>query len=125
MNPLHVLLADDEEELVATLAERLAMRGIHADWVTTAEAACEKLKHHQYDVAVLDVKLPGISGFDLQRKMVRIAPSTNFVFMTGHGSPGGYTGKNTEADFYECLIKPVDINELIEKIQEVAKSKEE
>jgi DNA-binding response OmpR family regulator len=124
MEPIQVLLADDEEELVETLAERLAMRGIDAKWVTTAEAACEELKHRQYDVAVLDVKLPRMNGFDLQRKMAQTAPAMKFIFMTGHGAPGGFTGRNTDADLYDCLIKPVDINVLIERIKEIAGRKE-
>jgi DNA-binding response OmpR family regulator len=118
MKPIRVLLADDEEELVATLAERLAIRGIDAEWVTTGEAAIENLTHRQYDVAILDVRLPRISGFDLQRKMALKAPTIKFIFMTGHGSPGGFTSKNTEADSAACLIKPVDIDVLIEKIRE-------
>lgn len=120
MKPIQVLMADDEEELVETLAERLELRGIHAEWVTTAEAACEKLKERKYDVAILDVKLPRISGFDLQRKMAQVSPELNFIFMTGHGAPGGFTGKNTDADLYDCLIKPVDIDVLVQKIREIA-----
>lgn len=119
MKPIQVLMADDEEELVVTLAERLELRGINADWVTTAEAACEKLKEQKYDVAILDVKLPRISGFDLQRKMAQLAPEMNFIFMTGHGAPGGFTGKNTDADLYDCLIKPVDIDVLVTKLREI------
>ncbi len=116
MKPIQVLLVDDEEELVSTLAERLEIRGINAEWATSADAACEKIRERKYDVAILDVKLPCISGFDLQRKMAQIAPEVNFIFMTGHGSPGGFTGKNTEADLYNCLMKPVDIDVLVEKI---------
>ncbi len=117
MKPIQVLLVDDEEELVSTLAERLEIRGINAEWATSADAACEKVSERKYDVAILDVKLPCISGFDLQRKMAQIAPEVHFMFMTGHGSPGGFTGKNTEADLYDCLIKPVDIEVLVEKIR--------
>lgn len=119
MNPIQVLIADDEEELVSTLAERLAIRGVEAEWATTAESALEMLKERKYDIALIDVKLPGISGFDLQRKMAQMAPEMNFLFMTGHGSPGGFTGENSDADLYDCLFKPVDIDELVRKIHEI------
>lgn len=120
MKPIQVLLADDEEEFVATLAERLIMRGIDASWVTTAAAACEKLRHQRYEVAVLDIKLPGISGFDLQRKMAQLAPEMKFLFMTGHGSPGAFTENHSDAEFYDYLVKPVDIDQLIERIEQLS-----
>lgn len=114
-----MLLADDEEELVSTLAERLEMRGMRADWAVNPEKACELLSQNRYDIAVLDVKLPGMSGYDLQRKMAAKAPEMKFIFMTGHGSPGGYTRKYAETDAAECLIKPVDIDKLIARIREI------
>jgi len=105
--------------LVATLAERLEIRGLIAEWVTTGEAACEILGEKSYDVAVLDVKLPGMSGLDLKRRMARIAPDLKFIFMTGHGSADSFKECAAEAGESYFLMKPINIDVLVQKIRQV------
>ena len=119
---MRVLLIDDEEELVATLAERLSFRDIDADWVTNGHDALKKLYNAAYDVAVVDVKMPGISGIELKRMMAAKYPKMRFVFVTGHGSEEDFKEGSEEvggAGFY--LVKPVEIEELITKLDEIAK----
>ncbi|MCD6293384.1 MAG: response regulator [Deltaproteobacteria bacterium] len=113
---MRVLLVDDEQELVETLAERLNIRGIEARWTTTGDAAMELIEHENFDLAILDIKIPGISGIDLHRKMKVECPELKFIFMTGHGSQDDFTAGSAETgkDYY--LLKPVNIEELIEKM---------
>jgi DNA-binding response OmpR family regulator len=113
---MRVLLVDDEKELVSTLAERLAIRGIDSDWATGGEDALKLAETHCYDVAVLDIRLPGISGIDLQKKMKLKCPTLKFMFMTGHGSQGDFQAGTTEAGIDYYLVKPVSIDELLEKM---------
>ncbi|MBW1765836.1 MAG: response regulator [Deltaproteobacteria bacterium] len=113
---MRVLLVDDEKELVSTLAERLAIRNIDSDWVTDGEDALKLVETHCYDVAVLDIRLPGISGLDLQKKMRLECPGLKFIFMTGHGSQGDFQAGATEAGTDYYLVKPVGSDELIEKM---------
>jgi DNA-binding NtrC family response regulator len=120
MKPIRVLLADDEEELVAALVERLALRGITADGVSTCEAAFALLKDQRYDVAVLDVKLPRMSGFELKKHMERMAPHMKFIFITGHGSYASFQEGTAEAGQPYYLLKPVDIDLLVAKIREIS-----
>ncbi len=120
MKPIRVLLVDDESDLVSTLAERLELRGMQAEWVTTCEAACNKLQHQTYDVAVLDVKLPGMSGLELKHNMAPLAPSLKFIFMTGHGSAESFEACTAETGAAYFLMKPVNIQVLIEKIRQLA-----
>jgi len=119
MNKMKVLLVDDEEELVSTMAERLSLREIDADWSTSAEDALRKLETDRYDVAVLDVKIPRISGIELKKQMERKAPHTKFIFLTGHGSEADFKAGSAEAgpEFY--LVKPVNIEDLIKKMDEL------
>ena len=72
---MRILLVDDEAELVSTLAERLSFRGIEADWVTSGEEALKKVERQRYDVAVLDVKIPRISGLALKKLWRRKTPT--------------------------------------------------
>jgi DNA-binding response OmpR family regulator len=116
---MRILLVDDEAELVSTLTERLSFRGIEADWVTTAEEALEKADKQKYDVAVLDVKIPRISGLALKRLLEEKDPGLKFIFLTGHGSEEDFRIGSAEAGEAYYLIKPVDLNLLIEKLKEI------
>ncbi|MBW2709878.1 MAG: response regulator [Deltaproteobacteria bacterium] len=113
---MRVLLVDDEQELVETLAERLGIRGIEARWETTGDGALKRIDQENFDLAVLDVKIPGISGIDLHKKMKAQCPGLKFIFMTGHGSHDDFTAGSAEtgSDYY--LLKPVNIEELIDKM---------
>ncbi|MEK6201672.1 MAG: response regulator [Desulfobulbaceae bacterium] len=116
---MKILLVDDEQELVSTLAERLSIRGIDADWVTSGEDAMEKIQVTTYDLAVLDMKMPRMSGLELRKKIQEIKPQMRYLFMTGHGSAEDFYSASSEegADCY--LVKPVNIDVLIAKITEI------
>ena len=116
---MRVLLVDDERELVSTLAERLALRGIQADWAISAEQALECVEKETYDIAVLDIKIPKISGLELKKRLQEKCPEMKFVFMTGHGSEDDYKAVLISAGAAYYLVKPVNINVLIEKMNEV------
>jgi DNA-binding response OmpR family regulator len=113
---MRILLVDDEQELVATLAERLAIRGIDADWVTSGEDALKLAETESYDLAVLDIKIPRISGINLKKELQKKNPYMKFIFMTGHGSEDDYKAGSAEAGAEYYLVKPVDIKTLIEKM---------
>lgn len=113
---MKILLVDDEAELVSALAERLTLRGIEAEYATTGDAAVDKVRAAPFDLAVLDVKMPGLSGLDLKKKLQRIRPGLRFIFLTGHGSEEDFRIGSAEAASY--LVKPVPLDELILKINE-------
>ncbi len=123
MSEIRVLLVDDEEELVSTLAERLSLRGIFAEWATSAEEALERLSPGRYDVAVLDVKIPRISGIELKKRMDEKNPGMKFIFITGHGSEADFQAGSAEAGSDYYLVKPVNIEDLITKMREVLTGK--
>lgn len=119
---MRILLVDDENELVSTLSERLQMRGFEADWATDAENALSAVIKRKYDVAILDVKIPRISGLNLKRRMEKLQPKMKFIFMTGHGSEKDFRMGVAEAGEAFYLVKPVKIDTLIEKIHSVLKT---
>ena len=115
---MKVLLVDDEEEMVSTQAERLSLRGIYADWVTRGLDAINHVYKRKYDVAVLDAKMPGLSGLETMKRIQKIQPGIKVIILTGHGSIAECeAGKDAGACFY--LMKPVNIEDLIEKMREV------
>jgi len=122
---MNILLVDDEKELVSTLAERLSFRGVIVDWTASAQEALEMAAKKAYDLAVLDVKMPGIDGFKLKRALQEKHPKMKFIFLTGHGSEDYYRvgSAETGAEFY--LVKPVQIENLIDKMHQAFNEKGE
>ncbi|MEE9518095.1 MAG: response regulator [Candidatus Adiutricales bacterium] len=112
---MKVLLVDDEEKFISRLAERLSIRGMEADWVTTGAEALLKARMKSYDVAILDVKMPHIGGIELKKRLEKIDPEMKFIMVTGHGSEDDYKVGSREASFY--IIKPFKIDTLVDKIK--------
>ncbi len=113
---MKIILVDDEEKFISSLAERLEIRGIDSDWATSGDEAISKVRDNNYDVAVLDVKMPGLSGLELKNKLQTIDEKLKFIFVTGHGSEEDYVAGCKEGCFY--IIKPFKIDHLVEKIKE-------
>jgi DNA-binding response OmpR family regulator len=118
---MKVLLVDDEEQLVSALAERLVMRGIEASWVSNCLDAQAQAEIGKFDIAILDVKMPKMSGFELKRLLEKKSPGMKFIFVTGHGSADDFVTAAMEGSKEFYLTKPVKIETLISKMQEVMK----
>ncbi|MEN8189330.1 MAG: response regulator [Thermodesulfobacteriota bacterium] len=116
---MKILLVDDEHELVATLAERLEMRGYEVDWSTSGATALEKACQTEFSLAILDMKMPQMDGLVLRKKLEEITPTMRFIFMTGHGSEETYQEATSSATPVRYLIKPVNISTLTGAIDEL------
>jgi DNA-binding response OmpR family regulator len=114
---MKILLVDDEVDFVETLAERLSMRGIETDWAVKAEEAINKAAKSDYDLAILDIKMPKIGGIDLKNRLQEHYPDMKFIFLTGHGSEESFRAGTHEAGAGNYLLKPIQIEELIDKIR--------
>jgi CheY-like chemotaxis protein len=115
---MKVLLVDDEKMFAMMLAKRLALRDIEVDFVFSGEEALAKAENTAYDVAVLDVKMPGLGGIELERLLRKLDPALKTIFLTGHGSKADFEAGSAEAAYY--LAKPIQIEELIRILHEVA-----
>lgn len=110
---MRVLLVDDEKELVSALAERLEMRGIETRWETSGDAALKAVDEDCFDLAVLDVRMPGMGGVELKGHLARRCPQTRFIFLTAYGSEHVFDSVAHDIGDRYYLVKPVDINELL------------
>lgn len=121
---MKVLLVDDEQKFALMLARRLELRRVQAKVFFSGESALEAVEQGQrFDVAVLDVKMPGIGGVELRHRLGALDPQMKFVFLTGHGSKmedimGGH---GTET----CLPKPLRIDVLIETLNRLGEGSRE
>ena len=122
MEKLKVLLVDDEEELVYTLEERLQLRGIDAEGVTSGEEALKRLQEKEFNVVILDVKMPGMKGLDVLEEIKRDYPTTEVILLTGRGSIKE-SQDGIKAGAFDYLIKPVNIDDLIAKMRDAIGNK--
>ena len=112
---MSVLLVDDEEEFVTTLAERLELREMTVSVATDGETAMRIVDDERPQVVVADVKMPGMGGLDLLRLVKARHPGIQVILLTGHGSTrDGIKGMRLGA--FDYLMKPVRIEDLIEKL---------
>ncbi len=112
---MKVLLVDDEEKFALMLAKRLELRGINTAVFFSGEQALATVQQgDRFDVAILDVKMPGIGGIELKQRLVQLDERMKFVFLTGHGSTIDNTAVDQEAENY--LPKPLQIDVLIEAL---------
>jgi DNA-binding NtrC family response regulator len=120
MEPINVLIVDDEVEFLETLVKRLRKRKMVVNGVTSGEAALEQLKTSPVPVVVLDVKMPGISGLDTLREIKKTHNLVEVIMLTGHASvEAAIEGMAVGA--FDYLMKPTQIDELVYKIQDAYK----
>jgi DNA-binding response OmpR family regulator len=111
-----VLLVDDEQEFISTLAERLALRGIQASTASDGDEALRLIEADPPEVVVLDLMMPGIGGVEVLQRIKQSHPSVQVILLTGHGSTrDGIEGMRLGA--FDYLMKPLSIEELIEKLR--------
>ena len=121
MGAFKVLLVDDEEDFVSALAERLQLRGIDAQTATDGETALQLIEASPPQVVVLDVMMPGLSGMHVLQRIKVKRPLLPVILLTGHDSvQAGSAGMKQGA--FDYLIKPIDIDELIQKMQDALAS---
>ena len=123
MENFRLLLIDDEEELVSTLVERLAMRGIEAEYAMSGTAAFKLLEQKKFDVVLLDYKLPGMSGLLVMEEINKRYPHIKVLLITGAGSLEDEITRFTKLRSDEVLLKPIDIEALIETVKKSLKEK--
>jgi DNA-binding NtrC family response regulator len=115
-----VLLVDDESDFVDTFAERLRLRGFNAQVAHTGEQALRLVEDGDARIMILDLKMPGMDGMEVLRRVKVKHPEMQVIILTGHGSE-----KDEEAardlGAFEYLRKPADIGMVIEALKRAEK----
>jgi two-component system response regulator CpxR len=114
--PSRVLLVDDEREFVQTLSERLEMRDVGSAVAYDGESALQMVEHDEPDVMILDLKMPGIDGIEVLRRVKETNPHVEVIILTGHGSDED-CATCMELGAFAYLQKPVDIDALSETLK--------
>lgn len=121
---LSILIVDDERRLCELLTKLLELRGYHVRSAVSAEAALEEVRRQRFNIVVLDLMMPGMSGAALYEKIRECHPKTNCIFISGKPSflveetLDAYKRSDARVEF---IRKPFDIGELEECIERMAR----
>ena len=122
-----VLIVDDEFAFVETLVKRLAKRDLRVVAAHSGAEALEKLEASgptKIDVVILDVKMPGLDGLETLARIKEQHPLIEVVMLTGHATvESAIDGMKKGA--FDYLMKPCEVDVLLEKINEATAKKRE
>ena len=119
-----ILIVDDDENIRKTMTAILEDEGYIVDSAASGKEALEKTNSAIYNLALLDIRLPDMEGVELLNLMKDSLPRTRKIMVTGYPSvQNAISAVNKRADAY--LIKPVDVEKLLETVKEQLKLQEE
>lgn len=115
MTKPRLLLVDDEVLFTDNLSKLLTRRGYEVSAVNDSWQALRVAEEQEFDVVILDQKMPGLDGIDVLRELKSKVPDLEIIILTGHGSLEiGIAGLQLGA--YDFIRKPIGLSELEEKI---------
>ena len=122
MNKPKILVVDDEDDFRELVVKRLINSKMDAEDAKNGTQAMEILKQKDFDVVVLDVKMPDIGGIEVLRWIKANTPGVEVIMLTGGVSvEAGITGMQLGA--FDYVIKPAPMNELVDKIRQAYEKK--
>ncbi len=116
MSDIKILLVDDEVDLINTLSNRLDLRDLDNETAFDGKQALSAVDENEPDVMVLDLKMPGIDGMEVLRRVRKTYPHIQVIIQTGHGSDKDEE-EARRIGVFDYLKKPTDIEVLVEKIK--------
>ncbi|RLC00550.1 MAG: response regulator [Deltaproteobacteria bacterium] len=118
-----VMLVDDEVGFVETMTKRLKKRDLEVITAFSGKEALETLaEHHNVDVVILDVKMPGMDGIETLKKMKVAHPLIEVIMLTAHATvESAIEGMRFGA--FDYLMKPCAMEELMGKVHEATRKK--
>jgi two-component system copper resistance phosphate regulon response regulator CusR len=113
---MRILIVDDEQEAAGVLARGLREHAFAVDTAADGQQALEQIGVHDYDLIVLDILLPGVSGLEVCRRVRRAGEAAPILMLTARGEPDErVAGLDAGADDY--LPKPYHFPELLARVR--------
>ncbi len=118
-----ILVADDEESIRWVLSKALKQKGFSVDLAHDGRQALELIKDNCYDLAILDIKMPGITGLDLLDKVREMNNDLLVVIMTAEASMKNAV-EAMKRGAYDYITKPFDLDVIDAIIEKVARARD-
>ncbi len=122
-NKIKILIVDDEDDITLSFKRILEIHGFEVDVFNDSTLALSKFKVNYYDIALLDIKMPYIDGFDLYKKIKEIDNNIRVCFLTASEA---YYQQFREKDYNKLnrdlfIQKPIELEELLKRIADLMK----
>jgi DNA-binding NtrC family response regulator len=108
---MHVLIVDDDETVRASLGDALASAGVRVSVAAGGQEALDRMAADPVDLLLTDVRMPGVDGLELLRRVRIRAPGVDVVLMTAYDDAGVAVAAAREGA-RACLGKPLDLRDL-------------
>ncbi|MBL8817972.1 MAG: sigma-54-dependent Fis family transcriptional regulator [Planctomyces sp.] len=119
---LRVLFVDDEQNIADLMRSELPRMGHTATIRQTASSAIEAINNNTFDAAIVDLRMPGGSGWDVIDHLRQHSPETEYVISTGHGSMDDAI-RGIRMGAYDFLPKPVSLFEIASVLDRIGEKK--
>lgn len=116
-NKINILIVDDEEDLLNSLKRTLENREFHVTAVNRGEKAIQAARENPIDIALVDLKMPGLDGEETLKELKKEHKWMEIVILTGHGSVNSAV-ECTKGGAYKYLQKPCELDELLEALKD-------
>lgn len=118
--PINILLVDDEKDFVEMFSLRLQEEGHQVTPAYSGQEGLDTLQKGDFDVVILDIKMPGMDGITTLRKMKYESPNVEVILLTGHGATDTAV-EGMKLGAFDYMLKPANFEELLEKLQAARK----
>ena len=120
MKSIHVLLVDDENDFLTAYKRRLIRRNVEVSLASSGQEALGMVESADFDVIVLDIMMPEMSGIETLKRLKAVSPSIPVIILTGHANMEALA-QVTGGGAFDYLLKPVSTEELYFKIMDAVR----
>lgn len=120
---IRVLIADDEDALRSTIAAWLTDEGFEVEQAGDGLEAVKQAQSRDFDVALLDIKMPGMNGLEVLRYIKKNSSTTDVVMMTAM-SDVGMAVEAMKLGAKEYLTKPIDLDQLVPQLRSLVRKRD-
>jgi DNA-binding response OmpR family regulator len=115
-----ILIVDDEKNIRLTLTESLASLNVETDTASNGEEALAKLKEKDFGLILLDIRMPGIDGMEVLRRVREVRPDVRIIMITAYGTIESAVEaiKLGAVDFLQKPFDPGDIRALVSRVMD-------
>ncbi len=113
-----VLIVDDEKNIRLTLSQALEVLKVKTDTAANGEEALDKIEGKEFDLILLDLKMPGMDGMEVLRRVSEMRPDIRIIIITAYGTVESAVEamKLGAADFIQKPFTPEEIRELVSRV---------
>jgi len=119
-----IIIVDDDVDLASNLSDILSSEGYGTRVACDGKTAVALCRKKTFDLAIVDIKLPDMSGLELIRELVKLSPATEYIIITGYASLETATEAVSQQKTVAYETKPVDIERLITLIKQVVERRQ-